>query len=135
MDENGYIFVKYKGIEKKPEIPAEIEGIPVYAIGSNALKRNERIVELVIPGSIQTIGDSAFEKCIKLKTIRFSEGIKHTGKRAFYHCEALAGDLYLPEGLQTNGVNAFDFGKNNNLKALHVPASMEALTGWFGCLF
>ena len=131
-DEIGYVLVKYKGIDKQPEIPAEIEGTPVYAIANNAFKGNESIEEIEVPGSIQTIGDSAFEKCIHLKTIRFHEGLKHVGKRAFYHCENIAGELILPEGLLTNGVNAFDFGRNEKIKAIHFPQSMEAFTGSLG---
>ena len=131
-DENGYILVKYKGIDKHPEIPSEIEGTPVYEIAKNAFKDNVSIEEIDIPGTIQTIGDSAFEKCSQLKIIRFSEGLKHIGKRTFYHCESLEGEMILPEGLLTNGVNAFDFGSNEKIKALHIPSTMEAFTGSLG---
>lgn len=131
-DENGYVLAKYKGIDKQPEIPAEIEGMPVYAIANNAFKGNESIEEIEIPGTIQTIGDSAFEKCVNLKALRFHEGLQHIGKRAFYHCENLEGELILPEGLLTNGVNAFDFGRNEKLKAIHIPTSVKTFTGSIG---
>ena len=130
--ENGYVLVKYKGIDKQPEIPAEIEGAPVYALANNAFKGNESIEEIEVPGTIQIIGDSAFENCANLKTIRFHEGLKHIGKRAFYHCENMEGELILPEGLLTNGVNAFNFGRNEKIKAIHFPQSMESFTGSLG---
>ena len=38
----------------------------------------------------------------------------------------MEGELILPEGLLTNGVNAFDFGRNEKIKAIHFPQSMEA---------
>ena len=44
----------------------------------------------------------------------------------------MEGELILPEGLLTNGVNAFDFGRNEKIKAIHFPQSMEAFTGSLG---
>ncbi|MGN0778617.1 MAG: leucine-rich repeat domain-containing protein [Aristaeellaceae bacterium] len=130
--EDGYTLLKYKGIDRKPEIPMEIEGVPVCMIGRNAFKGNIAIEELEVPGSISIIGDSAFEACTALKHLHFHEGLKHIGKRAFAKCTELAGDIVLPEGLLDIGGSAFYAGgyeEHKHLKSIHVPASMAAFDG------
>ncbi len=42
---------------------------------------------LVIPDTVEKIGDYAFEYCIELEEIVFSKNLKSIGKYAFNKCE------------------------------------------------
>lgn len=44
---------------------------------------------IVIPGSVVSIGNSAFYNCISLGNVTISEGVKSIGSNAFYGCDSL----------------------------------------------
>lgn len=50
----------------KLNIPHEIDGIEITAIGENAFWGCENLIQIVIPNSVQSIGDNAFDGCYKL---------------------------------------------------------------------
>ena len=50
-------------------IPAQIEGLYVTTIASNALKDKNKIKEAVIPNSVARIGEGAFSGCSSLESI------------------------------------------------------------------
>ena len=49
----------------------------------------DKLKEIVIPNSVQYIGDSAFEYCSSLKEIVIPDGIESIGYRAFDDCRIL----------------------------------------------
>lgn len=79
------------------EIPSEIEGIPVTAIGYRAFKWSG-MHNVSIPDTVTEIGDRAFEMTTCLKTVRFSEGLQKIGKYAFSDCEYISR-IELPDSL------------------------------------
>ena len=56
-------------------IPDTYNGKPVTRIGNNAFKGNKEIINLILPESIETIGDGAFEDCSSLKTINLPKSL------------------------------------------------------------
>ena len=58
IDENGLI-----------EIPSEIDGMPVTAIGNNFLTYNDDVKNAVVPASVTDIGAYAFFNCPKLNDV------------------------------------------------------------------
>ena len=70
-------------------IPAEIDGVPVTAIGVSAFSGNENVVSVTIPKSVTTIGEGAFANCTNLKSIIFSGDIETIGENAFVDCTSL----------------------------------------------
>lgn len=133
-DDRGIVLAKYKGMEKQPEIPAFIGGKPVYAIGSNAFKGNATLEEIHIPGYIESIGASAFEDCVNLRSVMFAEGLKMIDKRAFFNCPSLEGEFRLPEGLTSIGFNMLGWKlvdhmpQMNHITVCHMPASLKKFT-------
>ena len=63
-------------------IPLDINGMEVTEIGEAAFK-NSDITKVVIPGSVQKIGKSAFEGCEYLEDIVIEDGVEEIGERAF----------------------------------------------------
>lgn len=86
-------------------IPAEINGIPVTAIGDRAGEFLQ-IEHLEIPGSVTRIGDHAFAQCSNLLDVTLGEGVTSLGDCAFRQCRKLAS-VTLPDSLREMGDNPF----------------------------
>lgn len=97
----GYTAVSFSAVN----IPAEIGGKPVTAIGKKAFYC-VGVTALTIPGSLTSIGDYAFGACHYLKTVTIPSGVKSIGAGAFFHCEGME-KLTLSTGLTTIGKDAF----------------------------
>ncbi len=72
-----------QGVRGSIEIPAELEGLPVTAIGEGAFQNHEWISSMVIPKSVETIGANAFAGCARLATIMFLGDPPTLGANAF----------------------------------------------------
>lgn len=60
---DGVVITKYSGKYAYARIPNELEGKPVIAIGEGAFSENRVLREIVIPASINRIGQNAFLNC------------------------------------------------------------------------
>ena len=89
-------------------ILATYNGLPVKEIGENAFYENTTITSIVIPASVQQIGDRAFFACGKLKSVTIGQG--STLDRIGYHVFALCSSLesiVIPSGVTRIGPEAF----------------------------
>lgn len=100
------------GEETQIVIPPEYNGLPVTAIqgqyGTGAFARTD-ITSVVIPDSVEVIGQNTFNNCSDLETVVISANSSLTtiGNNAFSGCSSLAS-IYLPAGVVTIGDNAFN---------------------------
>lgn len=81
---DGETLVKYKGIDKKIQLPAQIK-----IVGEGAFDGCKTVEEIVIPPGVHTIGSYAFEGCKKLKIIHIPTSVTEIDMGAFSGCEAL----------------------------------------------
>ena len=112
-------------------IPAEVDGIPVTAIAENGFAGNtisgtitlpETLVEirsmafytvpftgnLVLPDSVTTIGENAFQSCKKMTgELSLPDGLVTIGEGAFGNCTGITGVLTMPDSVETIGSRAF----------------------------
>lgn len=138
IGEDGAIITKYKGTEANVTIPSEIEGSAVVWIDKNAFKGNEHICSVKIPSTVTTIAENAFAYCKKLKTVEWGEGLRTIEKRAFYGSFCEEKVIYLPEGLETIGVNAFANPNETETyppsfkEEIHLPASIKVFKNFLG---
>ena len=79
----------YSGSEKVVNIPSNIGGIYVKAIGENAFKNNTDIETVIIPEGVSSIEDFAFYKCTGLKYVSIPESVTSVSEDSFYRCGAL----------------------------------------------
>lgn len=97
--------------DTKVVIPDVIKiGDKVYRITEvhdKAFYDNTSLREVVVSKNISTIGNSAFEKCINLKTVKLNEGLVNIGDKAFRDCSALES-VKMPSTVQNIGNYAFE---------------------------
>ena len=79
-------------------IPSTYRGLPVTEIGERAFWHEDgddyatpfqNITSIVIPDSVQIIGDSAFEYCYNLTSVVIGDSVQIIGDYAFYRCDNL----------------------------------------------
>ena len=81
---------------------------PITRIPAQAFSNTNLFGDLVIPNSVTTIDDYAFNNCYYLNgSLTLSNSLKTIGTRAFYWCLGLKGNLTLPDSVTTIGDNAF----------------------------
>lgn len=112
---------KYYGKGKVLEIPGNLDGKTVTALGRYAFSKH-KMTSVTIPGSVKVIGNSAFSKCDKLTSITIPEGVSEIGEDAFSECESLIS-VIIPGGVTKIGDHAFCGCKN--LTSVNIPDSAE----------
>ena len=119
-------------------IPAQIDDVKIVGIApyvfadrrSSWVNENKTLRSVSIPASVEEIGESAFEQCTALSTLRFAPGSKLTtvGENAFSQCSSIT-TLTIPDGARTIGKNAF--AGLSSLKRLTMSGEVDG-SAWFG---
>ena len=99
------VLLTYRGIREKVIVPDTFDGAPLLAIAPNAFSGNRFAVEIQIPESVKTIGDSAFQNCPELERV-YAAGVSDVGAEAFADSIALQ-DIRLSDSVESLGTGAF----------------------------
>ncbi|MGI9241006.1 MAG: leucine-rich repeat domain-containing protein [Verrucomicrobiales bacterium] len=110
--------------EEQVAVPAEIEGLPVTAIGDSAFRSSRDIVRLTLPPSIATIGVQAFEYCNSLADINLP-GRASIGRSAFGSCYRLV-TIAVPDDIVAIGERAFS--NCTRLERFSIPTSLTTIS-------
>ena len=123
---------------KNALIPAQIDGVTIVGInpfvfanrGGSWVYENKTLTSVSIPNTVEEIGESAFEECTALSTLRFATGsrLKTIGEDAFKDCSSITS-LTIPDGIENICANAF-YGLKN-LKYLTMSGEVDGRS-WFG---
>ena len=98
----------------------------------NLYLNGELITDLVIPGSVESIGGYTFEGCSGLTSITILEGVTSIGYSAFQNCSGLAS-IIIPDSVTSIGSSAF---KNcSGLTSITIPDSVTSIgsSAFYGC--
>ena len=101
--ENG-VITSYTGNEAVVTIPHSINQQIVTKIGDNVFAGNTTITEVIIPSTVEVIGNKTFSGCTNLTSV--SSNVTEIGDYAFENCEKLK-DIELPKTLSYLGTGAF----------------------------
>ena len=102
-------IVKYYDSPHRSEyqnIPDNLDGYPVTAIGREAFAESNHVTTFVIPESVKVIGDMAFRHCEILRRVEIEGDLESIGNGAFMVCKKLT-TIILPEIVKNIGVSAF----------------------------
>ena len=95
-----------KSFEGSMVIPDHINGVAVVEISANAFAFCEKITSVVLPDSVEVVGERAFHNCSKLEELQLGAGIKKIEKHAFTGCSLRR--VVLPSTLVALARDAFD---------------------------
>ena len=93
----------------------------------------DRLVDLKLPSSLETIGEYAFQNCYNLVLDELPSGLEAVGENAFDCCYSLALDK-LPSGLTSIGVDAFKDCSSLALEELPVGVEDVPDRAFQGCI-
>ena len=105
------------------DIPTELGGHTVTAIGDWAFAQKDYLTGVTIPQSVTSIGKSAFYRCYALTTLSLGENIEKIGSYAFAECGHLT-NVTIPEKVKT--IEPYTFGWCTSLKYITLPAGLTS---------
>ena len=96
----------------------------VTSIGDSAFDTYHSLSEIVIPSSVTSIGDSAFAGCRYLSEIVIPSSVTSIGKSAFFRCHSLS-EIVIPSSVTCIGDHAFWFC--DSLSEIVIPPSVTCI--------
>lgn len=113
-----FLFGRVDGVFTIPEGVTEI--------GTYAFSGQTNITKVVIPSTMKTIGENAFENCTSIKEIEFANGcvLDVIGKNVFLGCRSLE-TISLPDGITVIPEGAF-IGCAS-LSSIKLPANLTEI--------
>jgi hypothetical protein len=111
-DGNGIIITRYRGNGEAVTIPAAIGGKPVISIGERAFSRNNRLKSVTVPPGVAGIGKDAFSNCKSLVSIVIPASVTSIIAGAFSGCSSLESINVSPENRQYKDIDGVLFTKD-----------------------
>ncbi len=97
-------------------------GKPVVSIGDGAFNGSGRVQNVEVTGSfIQSVGNNAFYNCSKLESIVLPDSVNYLGERAFQSCRMLK-NARLPSKLKE--ILSYTFAYCGSLESITLPDSL-----------
>jgi len=114
------------------EVPPEIGGHTVVAIGANAFADCEELTKIKFPDSVTSIGVCAFYNCRKLTAIAIPERVSEIGLGAFFLCSSLQS-VTIPKSVKV--VPDWAFGRCFDLTSLQISSGVQTIGqgAFLGC--
>lgn len=118
-------------LKERVLIPELFNGKRVVEIAAKAFQDQTEITEVVIPNSVNKIGNGAFKNCTALINITIPNEAK-LGSSIFYGCRSLKS-VQLPQGIEVLGAEEIDsiyygfFEKCSSLEQVFIPSSVKVI--------
>lgn len=119
-------------VTPKLEIPAELEGKKVSAIGMNAFTGNNVITDLVIPEGVTTLYWYSFNTCRNLETVTLPDSLEFIDGWAFERCSRLK-TISIPANVTR--INGGAFAQNSSMTSITCDPANKNYVSVDGVLF
>ena len=116
------LLVKYTGNRKDVVIPDSVT-----SIGDRAFQWHKSLTSVTIPDSVTSIGDSAFSSCRSLTSVVIPASVTNIGNSAFAWCESLTS-VVIPDSVTNIGDRAFF--RCSSLTSVTIPDSVVSIGSW-----
>lgn len=113
-----------RDITGKLEVPEQIDGYTVTAIGEHAFYLCATVTDITLPETVQSIGKQAFMYCYALESVNLPDGIPEIASETFLMCKALK-TVTIPESVTSIGMEAFT--ECASLNDIKIPDSVQSL--------
>lgn len=121
LEQNGFYYTLYKNktaavkyataASADINIPAEVNGYKVVTIYRSFIGAGKvdpgKVQSIVIPDTVEFIGEGAFEQCSSLKTVQIGRRVRFMAPSVFASCRKLTVAI-LPDSLDEVSVCTFD---------------------------
>ncbi len=121
---SGLKKVIVKDIAAWCNIKFSLSGNPLYYAEHLYSDENTEITDLVIPNSVTSIGDNAFENCSGLTSVTIPNSVTRIGQEAFYGCSGLTS-VTIPNSVTSIGYGAFY--RCSGLTSVTIPNSVTSI--------
>ena len=125
-------IMRYCGNHSSVIIPSEIDGIKMIRIHAEAFKGSD-IEEIILPVTLETLGDYAFSNCNKLRRVKFlGNSLDEIPKGAFEHCSNLEC-VEMPRTFSEQweklcaAIDTEAFAMCTNLKSIKLPSNTRVI--------
>ncbi len=105
-------------------IPANISGMPVISIGTNAFYDDTSLTSVTIPNGVTNISGYAFYGCSSLTNVTIPNSIASIGDLAFYACSSLTS-VAIPS--LVTSVQSLTFQDCTNLVSVTIPNGVTTI--------
>ena len=105
-------------------IPSNVDGYKVIRLGAWSFHKT-RLINVIIPPSVNSIGDGIFDFCRKLNSINIPEGVEVIPRLAFSSCGSLS-TIKLPSTI--NQINDYAFDGCSRLSSIDIPEGVEEIS-------
>ena len=101
----------------------------VTSIGESAFQMCSSLTSVTIPNSVTSIGSQAFQNCTSLASVTIPNSVTSIGYDAFYGCTGLT-TITIPNSVRSIGSQSFQYC--SNLVTVYLPARFETTYQDFG---
>lgn len=101
-------------------IPSTVESVNPYAF------RNCNVKSVTMGNAVTYLGDRCFEHCNKLRSIKFSSGLRAIESYTFHGCYLLS-EIVIPEGVEAIEFGAFYLC--SNIRFITFPSTLKSIGG------
>ena len=119
-------------VTPKLEIPAELDGKKVSAIGMNAFTGNNVITDLVIPEGVKSLDWYCFNTCENLETVTLPDSLEFIDSWAFERCSKLK-TINVPANVTR--INGGAFAQNSSMTSITCDPANKNYVSVDGVLF
>ena len=92
--------------------------------GADLYINGEKATNIIIPSSVMSVGNYAFNGCGSLTSVTIPEGVTSIGNSAFSGCSSLT-TVTIPEGVTSIGDSAFSYC--SSLASVTIPSSVTSI--------
>lgn len=93
---------------------------------NDSIFENVHASEIILPKSLEIIGNSCFKKNKKLKSIVIPDSVKDIGASAFTYCHSLQ-NIYISKNIKH--IKPYTFKGDSQLKNIILPLNLEIIDG------
>lgn len=120
---------------KKSDIPEDGKFIipnDVKIIGEGAFQRFKKLRSIVIPSNVRVIEEGAFESCKNLEKVSLSDGLEDIEAHAFTSCKSLK-EIIIPNTVKS--ISWGSFSDCESLKKVVLPSNIKHIdsNAFWGC--
>lgn len=101
VEDGGWVRITdYGGTDTEVQVPGQIEGYPVKAVAKKTFLSRKQLRKVVLPDSVEEIGDWAFAYCSNLENVWLPKKKMKLGSRIFMECPAVRRIYAYAPGLE-----------------------------------